>query len=421
MKQIFTIFQFTFIHAAKKKAFIISTVVMILLIALATALPKLLAPLSAPVPDAALVSDTASNEIQINQTCYYIDEGGLLTNAISALAAQFEDTAFIAGSASQMDAYSNEIQNNGDISAIVVTTQENQPFIRIITKNFRSGISASRVADVLSQAHGAGALAALGVDEEAIAAAQAELPFASETLNDNDLSGYLIGVMAAMLMFFAIYFYSYSVAMSVAGEKTSRVMETLVVAAKPSRILIGKCLAMGTLGLTQFFLIIASALVCYRIFISGEFVLLGTAVNLSMFTPQTIVLLILYFILGYTLFAMMNAVCGALVSKVEDLNPAMMPVTLIALASFYLGFFTASSSANGMIQKIALYVPFSAPFYVPSRLLSGDISAPEIAISFGLLLLAIVIVTIVSMRVYSATVLSYGKSLKLKELVGFAK
>ena len=66
-----------------------------------------------------------------------------------------------------------------------------------------------------------------------------------------DLSGYALGLILTVLMFFAIYYYGYGVSMSVATEKASRVMETLVVSAKPSRLLIGKCLAMGCLLYTS--------------------------------------------------------------------------------------------------------------------------------------------------------------------------
>lgn len=404
MKQIFTVFRFTFVNAAKKKAFIISTVVMILLIGLATMLPIL----------TTFFSTRGSAEGQAKQICYYIDDSALITDAIPALIKSFESTTFIVGSVSQIEEYSDEMQNNSNITIIVVTPENNQPFIKVITKDFRSGISEQKAVDALSRAYVAQTLAAQGVSADAIAVAQTTLPFTSESLNNNDLSGYFMGVLVTMLVFFAVYFYSYSVAMSVASEKTSRVMEILVVAAKPSHILIGKCLAMGTLGLAQFFVIIVSGLAFYKALIPGEFVLLGTSINMSMFTLQNSGLLILYFILGYTLYAMMNAVCGALVSKVEDLNSAMMPVTLVAMASFYAGFFSATSNANGIIQKIALYVPFSSPFYVPSRLLSGELSTAQIAVSLGILLITIAIITLLSMRIYTATVLNYGKSLKIK-------
>ena len=76
----------------------------------------------------------------------------------------------------------------------------------------------------------------------------------------------------------------------------------------------------------------------------------------------------------------MNSVCGATVSKIEDINSAMMPVVLISLASFYLGYMTSitASGSSSMLQKLAIYLPFSSPFAVPFKLLNGDIPASDL-------------------------------------------
>mgnify|MGYP000494293366 CR=1 FL=1 len=63
-----------------------------------------------------------------------------------------------------------------------------------------------------------------------------------------DITGYILGVFMTIVMFFAVYYYGNGVAMSVAAEKTSRVMETLIVSAKPSRILAGKWSGHGCCG-----------------------------------------------------------------------------------------------------------------------------------------------------------------------------
>ena len=97
------------------------------------------------------------------------------------------------------------------------------------------------------------------------------------------------------------YYYGYGVAMSVASEKTSRVMETLVVSAKPSRILIGKCLAMGVLGLLQMVGIIAFALICYTAFVPSNFNIGGVPIDFSSITPFTLLILLVYFVpVSYT-------------------------------------------------------------------------------------------------------------------------
>ena len=114
----------------------------------------------------------------------------------------------------------------------------------------------------------------------------------------------------------------------------------------------------------------------------------------------------------------MNAVCGASVSKIEDLNSAMMPVVLIAMVSFYVGYFAAisGSGADSMLQKVAIYIPFCSPFIVPFKILNGDVPMMDIMLSIAALLAAIVVIAAVSIRIYTASVLHYGNRLKLKDM-----
>src|SRR5690606_11215873 len=95
-----------------------------------------------------------------------------------------------------------------------------------------------------------------------------------------DITGYSLGIVLTLLMFFAVYYYGYGVAMSVASEKTTRVMETLVVSAKPSRILLGKCIAMGVLGLIQLSLFIVTAAVGYALIVPKGFTIGGVPLAL---------------------------------------------------------------------------------------------------------------------------------------------
>ena len=99
-----------------------------------------------------------------------------------------------------------------------------------------------------------------------------------------------------LLMFFAVYYYGYGVAMSVASEKTTRVMETLVVSAKPSRILLGKCIAMGVLGLIQLSLFIAAAGVGVRPDCAQRLYHRGYSPALSSFTVPSAILIPIYFL-----------------------------------------------------------------------------------------------------------------------------
>ena len=96
------------------------------------------------------------------------------------------------------------------------------------------------------------------------------------------------------------------------------------------------------------------------------------------------------------------------VSKIEDLNSAMLPVMLIAMISFYLGYINAVMPNSGsVLQKAAMYIPFSSPFIIPFRLLNGDVLASDLIISIALLIVAIVVITLICIRIYAASVLQY--------------
>ena len=416
MKQIGIIMQYTFNDAIRKKAFKISTIIVVLLIALLCALPRVIASF-----------DDGDNSAEEEQTaaasyagkCYYIDDQNLIPGGAEALKSYFTNTEILTGSGESQDQNKDEIGEDGTVSAIVITKSETSavPGIQIITKDFMSGISGDGAAEALTEAYVSDLLTAQGVAPETIELTKTKLTYESQMAGSMNLSGYIMGILVTVLIFYAIYYYGYGVSMSIATEKTSRVMETLVVSAKPSHILIGKCLGMGLLGICQFVIVLLSGVLFYKLFIPENFALMGMPLTLDAFTYKSAILIGVYFLLGYALYAVLNAVCGASVSKIEDLNSAMMPVMLVAMLSFFIGYFTAiSGSGSSLFQKIAMYVPFCSPFILPFRLLNGDVAALDITISIALLIAAIIIITIISIRIYSASVLHYGKRMKWKEM-----
>ena len=408
-----TVFSFTFRDAVRKKAFIVSTVILLALVLIACALPRCIELFSTPAeadpPEAAAPSEAQS-------ICYLQDGTGLMDGLDAALNAAIPDTRFEV-SLEYPSVLRQEIASDGSRSLLQIVLKDGAPYLYITTKDFMTGVSAAEVAEAVSRYYVNRQLTAQGISEETIAFAQSTLPYEADIAGQMDLSGYVLGLILTVLMFFAIYYYGYGVSMSVATEKASRVMETLVVSAKPSRILIGKCLAMGAAGLAQFAGVLIFAYACYRLLVPADFTLMGLPLSFASLTLPSALLIVLYFLLGYSLYAVMNAVCGASVSKIEDLNSAMLPVMLIAMISFYLGYINAVMPNSGsVLQKAAMYIPFSSPFIIPFRLLNGDVLASDLIISIALLIVAIIVITLVCIRIYSASVLQYGKRMKLKEL-----
>lgn len=426
MRQILTVFAFTYKDALGKKAFKISTMIILVAIAIVCAIPRISSAFGKEdtaqentAQENTTQSETAeqAGEKENAKVCYYLDEAGLIPEGLSVLQEAFPGWTVKEGTLEEETSYREQIREKEDVSLVKVTVSGELPFITVVNKNFMSGISQSTVWEVLSEVYIHTTLLAQGVSEETIAFAQSTLPGTVETEGAMNLSGYIIGIALVMLTFFAVYYYGYGVSMSVATEKATRVMETLVVSAKPSRILFGKCLGMGALGLTQFGLIFLFSAFCYKLLIPADYLLGGMPITLDAFTVRSAVLIVIFFILGYALYAMMNAVCGASVSKIEDLNSAMMPVMLVSLVSFYAAYFSMLvASADSVIQRVVLYLPFTSPFIMPFKLLNSDVATGDICISIALLLLFIAGISAVCVKLYSASVLHYGKKLKLKDL-----
>lgn len=418
MKQILTVFAFTYKDAIRKKAFIISTVIILAAIVIVCAIPGISTALKSDSKEETSTEEEETTGEEIHKICYYLDEAGLIENGAETLQEAFPKWKLESIEADREASLRAQIKESENRSLVKVTLQNDLPFITVVNKNVLSGISQDTVMEVLSNLYIHSTLLSQGIAEETIAFAQSSLPGTVEIEGSMNLSGYIIGIALVMMTFFAVYYYGYGVSMSVATEKTSRVMETLIVSAKPSRILFGKCLGMGALGLTQFALLFVVAAVCFNVMIPEDFLLGGMPITLDAFTLRSAVLIVVFFILGYALYAMMNAVCGASVSKIEDLNSAMMPVMMISLVSFYAAYFSMLiASADSAIQKVVVYLPFTSPFIMPFKLLNSDVATSDVCISIALLLVFIVVISAVCVRLYSASVLHYGsKKLKWKEL-----
>ncbi|MDF2989233.1 MAG: ABC-type Na+ efflux pump permease component-like protein, partial [Eubacterium sp.] len=120
------------------------------------------------------------------------------------------------------------------------------------------------------------------------------------------------------------------------------------------------------------------------------------------------------------LYALMNAVVGATVSKAEDIQSAMMPMSFIAIIAFYFSYGTFAIPDSAMARAASL-IPFTSPFSVPSRLIATEVPAWEIAVSLLILIGTIVLIGTISIKLYSFAVLHYGDRLKISKLFEMSK
>jgi ABC-2 type transport system permease protein len=232
---------------------------------------------------------------------------------------------------------------------------------------------------------------------------------------------YFLGFGLTILIFMMIILYGQWVAMSVVEEKSSRVMEVILNAATPFQLLAGKILGVGGLALTQYAVLIVAGFAALLVQAPLAERLLGTDEGISLpsgLTPTMLGLLLVYGVLGFGLYAVLYAAAGSLVSRQEDVNQAVMPMTLVATA----GYLIATYSATGLIDvrgewlAVLAQVPFLSPFLMLSRVIGGEATAWEVVLSVLLLAIAIVAAVWVAARIYAAGVLLYGQRPGLRAL-----
>jgi ABC-2 type transport system permease protein len=216
-------------------------------------------------------------------------------------------------------------------------------------------------------------------------------------------------VAAGLLaLFMVLVFFGQSVAQGVTEEKSSRVVELLLTTLSPRRLLAGKILGVGLLGLGLLLIPGAAALAAGR---------LAGGAGLPSAAPETIALILLWFVLGFIFYSVAFAAVGALVSRQEDLNTAMLPVNAVLIAAFYLAIVVVNTNPNGTLGRVAAFLPPFSPMVVPARMVLGDMNVFGLAVTVLLEVLATVGLVLLAARIYEGAILRIGAPVKLHRLL----
>ena len=245
----------------------------------------------------------------------------------------------------------------------------------------------------------------------------AEFSYSIEPVTDNPAISMtvIVGLLVSMMLFMAIYMYGHSISLSIASEKDSRVIETLVTSSTPTQIIVGKTLGMGILGLVQLLVIILFSVFCYSTYIPEGIDIVSLYLSDINLNINTIIIICIYFVLGYTLYAFLNAIAGAIVNKAEEVQSASLPLYFISMICFYMSIFTIDSNSDKLNSFVQMF-PLSSPFSMPAKLVVGLVSNTEIISSLFILLLTTLLFVFIAIRIYSVAILHYGNKLKIKDL-----
>ena len=418
MKDFFTVLFYTFKENSRKKSFIISTVITLILTILIVSLPAIIKNFDNDEKNKT-EQQTKNGELKNQEhkgVVFVVNSKGILKGDLNKLGKVFSDYEFKSQPASKIDMLKNKVKEEENNTLIIIDSKNGVPSFNYLVKQSGSGLDPSEISRVIKSIFVSDLLKATNISDNVSQMIQSDVSFNVNELGKGKMNSYMSSIVISMLLFFAIYFYGYGVAMSVASEKTSRVMELLVTSTKPSKIILGKSAAMGLLGLIQLFMVVFTGTLTYKLTFPENFKVAGQVLNFSSFTPFSLLMIAVYFILGYSLYAMMNAVAGATVSKAEDVNSSLMPISMISMVAFYMGYFSLAFP-NGSVAIVSSIIPFSSPFTMPSRILAIDVPIWQISASIFSLVITIIFIAWISIKIYSSAILHYGKRLKMKDLL----
>lgn len=227
-------------------------------------------------------------------------------------------------------------------------------------------------------------------------------------------SNYVFAYILSIVLFYAIYFYAVQVSSSVTTEKTSKIIELILTSTDAKSVIIGKTMGIGIVGFCQIIILSVIAVGSAYIFIPGD--VISTLLQEISITPFLLLIVLFYFTCGYLLFSFMFALTGAMVTRIEDIQMANGPVSIIAVLSFYLAFFTMNLS-DGILYEVAKFLPFSSSFMMPVAYVSGNVSFTDLIVSSLLLIFTVIVVAKISIKIYKSAILNFGSKLSIKGLL----
>ena len=210
-----------------------------------------------------------------------------------------------------------------------------------------------------------------------------------------------------MLIFFIVFNYASQVAMEIATEKTSRVIEMIITSVSPVTHILAKISGVIAVAFTQIIIFVAAGLICFFVFDISD-MLKGFKIEPNELTMQISIVGIVSLIIGILSYIILAAILGSITARIEDINQALMPMTLFSMIAFYISLFSVMNP-DTMLTKITSFIPLLSPFVMFVRSASPDVAVWEIVVSVILSIITIFILLWIAVRSYKNTILSFDK------------
>ncbi|MDZ7343381.1 MAG: ABC transporter permease, partial [candidate division KSB1 bacterium] len=228
-----------------------------------------------------------------------------------------------------------------------------------------------------------------------------------------------------MFIYMAMLIYGQIVMRSVIEEKNSRVIESVISSVKPFHLMAGKILGIGALGLTQYALwaLVMGLLSLYGVKAATLFT--SKAANASAFPMpaiplETLIFFVVFFVLGYFIFAVMYAGLGAMVNSEEEAQQLVFPMVILVIVPMLCTTFIINNPSSQLSVILSL-IPFFSPITMFARIVVQMPPLWQIGVCLALTIATIFGMIWIVGRIYRVGVLMYGKRPSLPEVIKWIK
>ena len=305
----------------------------------------------------------------------------------------------------------------GNAACAFVMTASNEYIYYVETLSMYDTNSALAT-EALQQVYRMNAMIGSGMTaEEAEAVMNIAVTGTVENLGKDQTRNFFYTYIMVFALYMVILLYGQMVATNVASEKSSRAMELLITSAKPTSMMFGKVIASCLAGLSQLIAIFGSSLVFYALNKDywADNMIMDSIFNIP---PELLVYMLVYFILGFLLYAFLFGAVGSTVSKMEDISTSIAPINFLFVAGFLVAItgMTSGDTASPLMVFCS-YFPFTASSVMFTRIAMSTVPLYEVILSMAILAGSTVGIGVIAAKIYRLGVLMYGKPPKITSLV----
>jgi ABC-2 type transport system permease protein len=274
-------------------------------------------------------------------------------------------------------------------SAAAVVKRELSPTIEALLRS------------VLNEENTRQLLTSAGVSSSTIQQAMTPIPFSTVAISpppEDRAARSIAAIAAGLLLYMSLVLYGTIVANGVAQEKTSRTAEVLLGAVQPRQLMTGKVAGVGLVGLGQLAIAVGAGLI-------ANAAVKGAQIPSTVW--RLLPSILLWFLLGYTLYSFAYAAAGAIVARQEEVQFATLPIIIVLVAGFLITYAAIASPSAWWLRVLSFIPPFT-PILMTVRIALGHVPAWDIVLGIMVMLVSIYATVHVAARIYSAFLVRGG-------------